>query len=252
MSPKSYFDTWRAERPAGAGKRRGADTASAVRAAAASVLAAIWLAAFPQDSHAYIGPGAGFAFLTSFLVLFLTFVLAFISILAWPLRYLFRGIRRKKAYGRSRANRMIVMGLDGLDPNLVDKLIAGGKLPHFLRLKETGTYARLNTTCPAISPVAWSSFMTGVNPGRHNIYDFLARDKKTYLPDLSSAHIGKARRTLPLAKYAVPLGKPEIKLLRKSKPFWSILGEHGIFSTVIRVPITFPPEKFRGVMLSAM
>lgn len=222
-----------------------------VRFAAVFVLAG-GLLLVSDPAHAYIGPGAGFAFLTSFFVLFLTFALAFLSILAWPIRFLFKGAKRRKAYAKSQADRVVIMGLDGLDPNLVDRLISEKKLPNFGRLKETGTYSRLNTTCPAISPVAWSSFMTGVNPGRHNIYDFLARDKKTYLPDLSSAHIGKARKTLPFGKYSIPLSKPEIRLLRKSKPFWSILGEHGIFSSVLRVPITFPPEKFRGVMLSAM
>jgi predicted AlkP superfamily phosphohydrolase/phosphomutase len=209
-------------------------------------------ATIPRDAHAYIGPGAGFAFLTSFFVIFVTFLLAFALILTWPIRYLFRGLKHKRAYGRRRADRVIIMGLDGLDPKMVNRLIPEGKLPNLARIKETGTYSRLGTTCPPISPVAWSSFMTGCNPGRHNIYDFLTRDKKTYLPDLSSAHIGKARRSLSLGKYVIPLGKPEIRLLRKSKPFWTILGEHGIFSNVLRVPITFPPDKFRGVMLSAM
>lgn len=227
-------------------------SAKAVRVAVIFIIYCILSLAFSRNAHAYIGPGAGFAFLTSFFVLFLTFILAFLSILAWPIRYIFRGMKRKKAFGKSRADRVIIMGLDGLDPKLVDRLIYEGKLPNFAKLKETGTYSRLKTTCPSISPVAWSSFMTGANPGRHNIFDFLARDKKTYLPDLSSAHIGKARKTLSLGKYAIPLSKPEIRLLRKSKAFWTILGEHGIFSTVLRVPITFPPDKFRGVMLSAM
>ncbi|RJP17705.1 MAG: nucleotide pyrophosphatase [Candidatus Abyssobacteria bacterium SURF_5] len=206
----------------------------------------------PNPAAAYIGPGAGFAFLSSFFVIFLTFLLAFLSILLWPIRYLLASFRRQKAFGKSRADRVIIVGLDGLDPNLVEKFIIEGKLPNFAKLRQDGTYSRLGTTCPAISPVAWSSFMTGSNPGRHNIFDFLSRDKKTYLPDLSSAHIGKPKRTLSIGSYVIPLGKPEIKLLRKSKPFWTILGEHGIFSSVIRVPITFPPEKFKGVMLSAM
>ena len=223
-----------------------------MRSAETLLVAAVLLAIFSPSAQAYIGPGAGFAFLTSFFVIFVSFLLAFGLILMWPIRFLFTGLKRRKAYARSRADRVIIMGLDGLDPGIVDKLISEGKLPNLARLKETGTYSRLKTTCPAISPVAWSSFMTGANPGRHNIYDFLARDKKTYLPNLSSAHIGKARKTLSLGKYAIPLGKPEIKLLRKSKSFWKILGEHGIFSSVLRVPITFPPEKFNGVMLSAM
>jgi predicted AlkP superfamily phosphohydrolase/phosphomutase len=232
--------------------RRHIFTEGALRILTLLVPAAFILAVVPGNACAYIGPGAGFALISSFFAIFMAFLLAFVLMLTWPIRYIFTGLKRRKAYGQSQATRLIIMGLDGFDPNLVDKLIVEKKLPNFERLRDTGTYSRLNTTCPSISPVAWSSFMTGTNPGRHNIYDFLARDKKTYLPDLSSAHIGKARKTLSLGKYAIPLGKPEIRLLRKSKPFWTILGEHGIFSTVLRVPITFPPEKFNGVMLSAM
>jgi len=94
--------------------------------------------------------------------------------------------------------------------------------------------------------------MTGVNPGRHNIFDFLGRDKKTYMPELSSAYIGGASRSLKIGKFVLPLGKPVIRLLRKSQPFWKILGNKGIFSNIIRVPITFPPEKFNGLLLSGM
>ncbi len=253
MLPTSFFNIWIAENPADAGKRSPSFSLQrGARAAAGLVLICALLGASAGEAHAYIGPGAGFALISSFFAIFLAFLFAFVLILTWPIRYLFVGAKRKRAYARSHADRMIIMGLDGLDPKIVDRLISEGRLPNFARLEESGTYSRLKTTCPAISPVAWSSFMTGGNPGRHNIFDFLARDKKTYLPDLSSAHIGKARRTLSLGKYIIPLSKPEIRLLRKSKSFWSILGEHGIFSTVLRVPITFPPEKFNGVMLSAM
>lgn len=202
--------------------------------------------------QAYIGPGAGFAFLSSFLVLFLTFFLAIFSFLSWPFRFLFRTIKGKKAYKKSRINQLVIIGLDGLEPSLVEKFMAEGKLPQLSRLKKEGSYARLQTTIPAISPVAWSSFMTGSNPSKHNIFDFLSREPKTYLPDLSSARIGKPKRLLPFGKYNIPLSKPEIKGLRKSIPFWKILGDNGIFSSVLRVPITFPPEKFRGHLLSGM
>ena len=127
-----------------------------------------------------------------------------------------------------------------------------GKLPHLSALKKEGTYARLQTTTPAISPVAWSSFMTGSEPSKHNIFDFLSRDPKTYLPSLSSAYIGRPKRVLSLGKYTIPLSKPEIRGMRKSVPFWKTLGDAGIFSTVLRVPITFPPEKFSGHLLSGM
>jgi len=214
------------------------------------LILAILLGAAPLS--AYVGPGAGFAFLSSFLVLFLTFFLAIFSFLSWPFRFLFRLLRRKKAYQKSNVNKVVILGLDGMEPSLVERFMAEGKLPNLARLKNEGAYSKLETTIPSISPVAWSSFMTGSAPAKHNIFDFLSRDEKTYLPDLSSARIGKPKRVLSIGKYNIPLSKPEIRGLRKSVPFWKILGEHGILATVLRVPITFPPEKFRGHLLSGM
>ena len=212
--------------------------------------AALGLLALPLG--AYVGPGAGFAFLSSFLVLFLTFLMALFTFLSWPFRFLWKVVRGQRAYRKSSIDRLVILGLDGMEPTLAEKFMAEGKLPNLAGLKKEGSYARLRTTTPAISPVAWSSFMTGSEPSKHNIFDFLSRDPRTYLPDLSSARIGKPRRTVPLGKYLVPLSKPDIRGLRRSVPFWKILGEKGIFSTVLRVPITFPPEKFKGHLLSGM
>lgn len=212
----------------------------------------ILLLALASPAHAYVGPGAGFAFITSFFFLIATFFVALFSILIWPIRFLWIWFKRRRAMKNAKVKRVVVLGLDGLDPVLVTKWMNEGHLPHFKALKENGTFKPLQTTFPAVSPVAWSSFMTGTNPGRHNIYDFLSRDKKTYLPELSSAYIGGALKTIKLGKYNIPLGKPELRLLRKSKPFWVTLGENGIFSSIIRVPITFPPEKFKGVSISGM
>ena len=72
------------------------------------------------------------------------------------------------------------------------------------------------------------------------------------MPELSSANVTAPARTLKLGKYRIPIGKPAIAAGRKSESFWSILGKFGIFSAVLRVPITFPPEKFNARMLSAM
>src|SRR5262249_32958822 len=124
------------------------------------------------------------------------------------------------------------------------------KLPNLQRLAETGSFTELATTLPPISPVAWSSFMTGVNPGKHNIFDFLNRDLRTYLPELSSARVAASSRLDCLPALRRSTGPS--RLLRKSQPFWKVLGDHGIFSTVLRVPITFPPERFHGLSLSAM
>ena len=203
-------------------------------------------------AEAYIGPGAGFAFLSSFLVVALSFLLAFFSLLAWPFRLLAKTLIRRKSNARALANRVIILGLDGLDPGLTEQFMNEGKLPHFRRLKDMGTFARLGTSYPAISPAAWSSFMTGVDCSHHNIFDFLTRDPRTYLPVLSSAEIGQTSKSLSIGKYKVSWGKPKVTLLRKSKPFWKVLAENQIFSSIIRVPITFPPEKFKGVLLSGM
>ena len=217
-----------------------------------ALLATLTLLALASPLAAYIGPGAGFAFLSSFLVLFLTFLLALFSFLSWPFRFLWRAARGQRAYKRGAIDRLVILGLDGLEPTLAEKFMAEGKLPNLARLKKDCGYARLKTTTPAISPVAWSSFMTGSEPSKHNIFDFLDRDPRTYLPGLSSARIGKPKRTIGLGRYLVPLSRPEVRGLRRSVPFWKILGEKGVFSTVLRVPITYPPEKFKGHLLSGM
>jgi predicted AlkP superfamily phosphohydrolase/phosphomutase len=201
---------------------------------------------------AYIGPGAGFAFLGSFLAVIGGVVLGLVSILTWPFRLVWRALAGGQGYKKAKTRKLIFLGLDGLDPGLVERFIKAGKLPHFARLRERGDFRRLRTTFPALSPVAWSTFATGVNPARHNMFDFLNRSLRTYLPELSSARVREPRRILKLAKYRIPLAQPVVEMRRKSRTFWQILGEHGIGSTILRVPITFPPERFNGRMLSAM
>ena len=198
-----------------------------------------------------MGPGAGFVFVTSFLVVFVTAVMAFVSLLLWPFRVVWRALRRVRRV-RPRIKRLIVIGFDGQDPKLTDRFLEEGKLPNFQRLAQIGCYHRLATTYPSVSPVAWSSFATGTHPAKHNIFDFLDRDRRTYLPILSSTRIGAVERFLRWGRFRLPLKSPEIRLLRKSKPFWSILGERNVWSTILRVPITFPPDKFYGAQLSAM
>lgn len=210
------------------------------------------LLGLPTTVSAYIGPGAGFAFFSSFFILFATFLLALLALILLPVRVLLTRLKRKKGYVKSEVDRVVVLGLDGLDPKALEEFMKRGYLKNFSKLKELGSYRHLQTTIPSISPVAWSSFITGVNPGRHNIFDFLGRDPKSYLPYLSSVRTGKPSKTLSIGKYAIPLGSPQVKLLRKGKPFWNILGEKGISSSILRVPITFPPEKFSGRVLSAM
>lgn len=206
--------------------------------------------ALPEISHAYIGPGAGFAFLGSTFVFVLTFFLALITIAFWPIQLLYKKLSGKGFPKKAKAKRVIILGLDGLEPTLTEKYMAEGKLPNLKKLKESGTYHRLGTTLPALSPVAWSTFQTGVNPGAHNIFDFLTRDKRFCLPELSSTKTEVEKSSGFFSKFFP--AKATVKLMRKSQPFWKILGKHGVFSNIIRVPISYPPEKFSGNILSAM
>jgi predicted AlkP superfamily phosphohydrolase/phosphomutase len=201
---------------------------------------------------AYIGPGAGFAFLGSFLAIVLSLLASFVSLCLWPFRMLWQALRRRGRFGKARAKKVIILGLDGLEPKLTERWMAEGKLPHLRQLAERGSYSRLRTTFPPLSPVAWSTFATGVNPGAHNIFDFLNRNLRTYAPELSSARVTESKKVWKIGKWEIPLSRPSVELRRKSKPFWEILGNSGIGSTILRIPVTFPAVPFYGRLLSAM
>lgn len=204
-------------------------------------------------TSAYIGPGAGFAAAGSVLILLGTFLLAFGIVLIWPVKAVVRiFVRRGKT--KPKVKRVVVVGLDGFDPGLAKDFAAQGLMPNFERLAKEGCFHPLGTSYPSISPVAWSSFATGVDASRHNIYDFLTRDPCSYMPVLSSTDIRALPRTLNLGLAKVPFGQRTIyRLLQKSQPFWKLLGAQGVWSSIIRVPITFPPQKFKnGTLLSGM
>src|SRR6187549_233051 len=111
---------------------------------------------------------------------------------------------------RRSAKRVFVLGFDGMDPTLARQYMAEGKLPNLKKLSETGTFAKLETTQPSESPVAWSSFATGVNPGKHNIYDFLVRDFQTYMPDLAGV-----KKEPPVFKWGlIPTQRPKVTSTR--------------------------------------
>ncbi len=214
--------------------------------------ATLCVLAFPSASQAYIGPGAGFAVGTTVVAFFVALISGLTAFFLWPIRWLVRSIRGRRAHAKARIKRFVVLGLDGMEPSLAEKFMAEGKMPNLARLREKGGYTKIGTTAPPLSPVAWSTFLTGCNPGKHNIFDFLMRDRRNYKPLMSSVDIRGPSRSLKIGKYSLPIGKANIRLLRKGTPFWNVLGDHGIFSNIIRVPITFPAEPFRGVLLSAM
>src|SRR5467141_3111554 len=169
----------------------------------------------PTAAHAYLGPGAGFTIVSTFFVLFAAIASAFVVLLTWPFRWMLKQFFRPKRSKNSRARRVVIVGLDGQDPELTEKWMNAGLLPNFSRLREIGAFARLGTTLPAESPVACSSFQTGCNPGKHRIYDFLVPNRKSLMPELSSANVTAPARTLRLGKYQIPLGRPSIAAGRK-------------------------------------
>ncbi len=145
--------------------------------------------------------------------------------------------------------RFIIVGFDGMDPTMVDRLIAEGKLPHFAALKARGGMRALATTNPAQSPVAWSAFSTGMNPGKTRIYDFLKRNTATYYPDFSTATVHRPK----LAFGFLPTRMPYVTNNREGTTFWQIASAHGIPTAVLEAPIDFPPERLQnGVLLSGL
>ena len=136
------------------------------------------------------------------------------------------------------SQRLVILGFDGMDPALVSRWMREGKLPHLKQLADQGGMYSLSTTHSPESPTAWASFATGVNPGKHNIYDFLVRDTTTYLPDLGMVHREPARF---LFNY-IPYAKPKLSSIRGATSFWITAGRAGVRSSVLTVPVTFPPE----------
>ena len=135
--------------------------------------------------------------------------------------------------------KVIVLGIDGMDPNFVEQHWAS--LPNLDKLRQDGEFKRLETTMPPQSPVAWSTFITGMDPGGHGIFDFLHRDPKTLVPYSSVAQTAEGGRTISLGDYELPISSGEVTSLRKGKPFWQMLSEHHIATDVIRMPTDFPP-----------
>ncbi|HWX23748.1 MAG TPA: alkaline phosphatase family protein, partial [Vicinamibacteria bacterium] len=139
---------------------------------------------------------------------------------------------------RRAKTRVFIMGFDGMDPTLARKFMDEGKLPHLKALSESGTFAKLETTQPSESPVAWSSFATGVNPGKHNIYDFLVRDFQDYKPDLAMV-----KKEPPQFLWGLlPVKAPKAISTRGGTSFWVHAGADGIKSITLTVPVTWPPE----------
>ncbi len=154
--------------------------------------------------------------------------------------------------GSAGEKKLIILGIDGMDPDLLTKFMAEGKMPNFARLAQQGSFRRLTTSIPPQSPVAWSNLITGMNAGGHGIFDFIHRDPKTFQLYFSTSRVEGPKHSWHLGNWVIPLGSGTAEQLRHGKAFWEILDERGIPNSVYRIPANFPPIGAKGKTLSGM
>lgn len=146
-----------------------------------------------------------------------------------------------------------VLGVDGMDPTILQRLIDEGKMPNFARMAQEGSFQPLGTANPPQSPVAWSTFVTGMDPGGHGIFDFVHRDPQTYHP-ISSATPppGEPGDAIEIFGYYLPIGGETPMNNRGGTPFWDLLHDAGIDVEVYRMPGNYPPTPSEAKVLSGM
>ncbi len=188
--------------------------------------------------------------------------------------------------------RTVVLGFDGVDAAIVEQMMAAGRLPNLTALKARGAWSPLTPTIPAQTPVSWSTFSTGLDPGGHEIFDFLKRNPEDRVPTFAVADettvaflfgrsnpiifgaaaaavffvaagilfFARRRPLLPIllgvialaagtgaflsVRAWIPSERPSVRNNRKGATFWTEAGARP--STVIRMPVTFPPETWDG------
>ncbi len=151
--------------------------------------------------------------------------------------------------------RVVVLGFDGFDPRLCERMMDAGELPNLAKLRDGGGYKPLGTAIPPQSPVAWASFITGGNPGIHGIYDFIHRDPMPEDPESAFEPYYSAARTLPgagaweIGDHKIPLtfwpfnhdgGGTE--LMREGTAFWEYLDRAGVPIWLYDIPANYPPS----------
>src|SRR4030042_4385845 len=118
--------------------------------------------------------------------------------------------------------KILIIGIDGASFSLIVPWVDAGKLSNFARLMENGAWGNLNSTIPPLTSPAWTSFMTGKNPGKHGLFHFISPKQGSYEFFYTNAST------------------------RNSKTIWRILSDDGRQVGVVNVPMTFPPEEIAG------
>jgi len=154
---------------------------------------------------------------------------------------------------RAAGRKVIILGVDGMDPQLCERMMYRGELPHLTRMRDRGGYRRLGTSIPPQSPVAWANFITGAGPGVHGIFDFIHRDPmKQCMPYYAAAETVNGGAGWSIDEYTVPLTfwpfshQPTQTFLRRSgTPFWDYLDEAAIPCWIYDIPSNYPPSPSR-------
>jgi predicted AlkP superfamily phosphohydrolase/phosphomutase len=144
-----------------------------------------------------------------------------------------------KASGR----RVVMLGFDGMDYNTISKYLDEGKLPNLARLRDKGVFSPLMSSNPAESPVAWSTLVTGTNPGKTGIFDFLRRDPQTYFPELNMTDVIMEPKFI---NKTIPVRAAVLRNARHGNSFWGYAAEAGIKATGIMMPMNMPPDTAKG------
>ncbi|RPI23777.1 MAG: hypothetical protein EHM61_18875 [Acidobacteria bacterium] len=147
--------------------------------------------------------------------------------------------------------KVVILGIDGMDPQILKGFADQGVLPNFSKLMAKGDFKPLQTTMPPLSPVAWSTFITGQDPGGHAIFDFIHRDPKTIMPQFSMARTIPSDWTVTLGSWVIPLRGGRIESMRRGRAFWQLLEERDVPTMIYRIPSNFPPQS-EGHALSGM
>jgi predicted AlkP superfamily phosphohydrolase/phosphomutase len=159
-------------------------------------------------------------------------------------------IGSQKAPPRSIGKKVIVVGIDGMDPGLCQEMMDNDELPNLAKLRDAGGFSPLGTSIPPQSPVAWANFINGAGPGSHGIFDFIHRDPQQQCKAVSSMsevvpgegawEVGDHR--LPLDFWPFNHTQPTPRLKRQGVPFWDFLDAAGVPTTFYDLPSNYPPS----------
>src|SRR5262249_42788073 len=130
----------------------------------------------------------------------------------------------RQDYGSERrTHKLIILGIDGMDPQLLQQFMREGRMPNFAKLAEQGSFRQLTTSIPPQSPVAWSNLITGMNAGGHGIFDFIHRDPKTMELYFSAARVEGPKHAIPIGSWRSLLGRRPPGRLRRRIVFMPLL-----------------------------